>query len=184
MGVLLVVWMKEILTIWISSEYASNYSEVFSLLVLAYLISSLSRPGHQTLTGMGYVRFTAKIYFAMSILMIAGVYLLSSRYGLIGAAGANLSSILLLTFNLYVHYKLKGQISFKEFMAYNGWAICFTFAGYLLILFSVPTILRILYSILIITFALIWCWRDRFIRGKIKIILDKIPLITRFNNSK
>lgn len=182
MGGLLVVWMKEILTIWISSEYAINYGEVFCLLVLAYVILSLSRPGHQTLTGMGHVRFMARIYFATSLLMIAGIYLLSPRYGLIGAAIAKLSSILLLIFNLYAYYQLRGRISLKKFIADNGWAISFTFAGYLLVLFGVPIILRILFSILIISLALIWCWRDNFIRGQIKLILDK--LITNINKSK
>lgn len=184
LGGLLIIWMKEILTLWISAEYAGNYSGVFSLLILAYMTLSLSRPGHQTLTGIGHVRFSARIYILMSLLTIMGIYWLSPLYGLNGAAAAKLFSILLLSMNLYVYYLLKGRISIKYFLEDNGLAITFTFAGYLLILLNATVIMRIMFSIIIITFTLISLLTNRFIKVKTRIMLKKIFMIMRFKNSE
>jgi len=75
-GGLLIVWMKELLSVWISPQYAEANSLFFCIIILAYGILSLSRPAHQTLVGLGKVRFTAITYFTSSILMLLAVYIL------------------------------------------------------------------------------------------------------------
>ncbi len=75
-GGLLIVWMKELLSVWISPQYAETNSLFFCIIILAYGILSLSRPAHQTLVGLGKVRFTAITYFTSSILMLLAVYIL------------------------------------------------------------------------------------------------------------
>ena len=172
--------MKEIISIWISPEYAINYSRMFSLLVLTYVILSLSRPGDQTLTDMGNIRISAGLYFTISLLMIAGIISLWLDWPSV----AKLSSILLFLYNLITQYNLKGRIILKEFIEDISWSILFTFTGYLLVLFGVPVIVRILYLILIISFAVIWCLRNSFIRAKSNLLLDKIYMLIKGNNSK
>jgi O-antigen/teichoic acid export membrane protein len=104
--------MNEILTIWISASYATQYSKVFSLLIVAYGLLSLCRPGHQTLTGIGRVRFTSLVYLFSTISMLIGVYVFSRNFGLYGAASANCFMILLLAYNI-ASYKLLGAKQFS-----------------------------------------------------------------------
>ena len=48
MGGLLIIWMHQILSLWISPDYADHYANGFEVLVIAYGLLSLSRPAHQT----------------------------------------------------------------------------------------------------------------------------------------
>ena len=102
-GGLLIIWMKELLSVWISPQYAEANSFFFCIIILAYGILSLSRPAHQTLVGIGRVKFTALAYLASSLLMLASVYLLSRQFGLLGAGTANLVMVLLLSMNIFLY---------------------------------------------------------------------------------
>lgn len=102
-GGLLIIWMKELLSLWISPDYAAANKATFSIIILAYGVLSLSRPAHQTLVGLGKVKFTALIYLIASVAMLAAVYLLSSRLGLPGAAIANLEMVILLGMNFFLY---------------------------------------------------------------------------------
>lgn len=113
-GGLLVLWMDEILSIWISPEYALNYSNIFRLLIVSYGLISLSRPAHQTLTGIGKVKITSLVYLASTISMLTGLYFLSLHLGFVGAALANFVPILLLVMNIYAYKRLTGRIALGE----------------------------------------------------------------------
>ncbi len=102
-GGLLIIWMKELLSVWISPQYAEGNSIFFCIIILAYGILSLSRPAHQTLVGLGKVKFTSLAYLTSSLLMLAAVYLLSGQFGLIGAGAANLVMVLLLSMNIFLY---------------------------------------------------------------------------------
>lgn len=104
LGGLLILWMKELLSIWISPQYAEANSLFFCIIILAYSILSLSRPGHQTLVGLGKVKFTSLVYLLSSVLMLAAVYLLSRQFGLMGAGAANLAMLLLLSMNVFLYW--------------------------------------------------------------------------------
>lgn len=108
-GGLLIVWMKELLSVWISPQYAETNSLFFCIIILAYGILSLSRPAHQTLVGLGKVKFTALAYLTSSILMLLAVYLLSRQFGLIGAGIANLVIVLLLGMNIFLYRWFNGR---------------------------------------------------------------------------
>jgi len=110
-GGLLIVWMKELLSVWISPQYAEANELFFSVIILAYGILSLSRPAHQTLVGLGKVKFTSLVYLSASLLMLAAVYLLSIEYGLIGAGSANLMMVVLLCMNIFLYkWFERGQV--------------------------------------------------------------------------
>jgi O-antigen/teichoic acid export membrane protein len=131
---LLILWMDKLLSLWISPEYSIKYTKIFCVFILAYFLISLSRVGHQTLTGMGKARFTSLMYLFTSILMLAGVYLLTKRNGLMGAAMANLIMVLLLSFNLFVYSKFSKLNLFNDFVKDNCLPIVMLFIAYLMTL--------------------------------------------------
>jgi len=117
----LILWMQEILSLWISPDYAVRYANPFCVLIIAYSFLSLSRPAHQTLTGIGRVRFAALIYFFSTVLMLLGVFILSQRFGLLGAATADVMMIFLLTYNLYIYYRYGKSFSWLVIFTDLGW---------------------------------------------------------------
>jgi len=106
---LLILFMTEILALWISPFYAQSYANTFRIIVVGYAWLSLSRPGHQTLTGIGQVRFTALIYLGTTAMMLFGLFIGAQRFGLMGAAVANLTMLFLLAFNILTYVKLSGS---------------------------------------------------------------------------
>ena len=176
MGGLLAVWMEEILYIWFSPEYASNNHLIFSLLIVAYTILSQSRIGHQTLTGMGEVSFSSGIYLLMSSVMIAGIYLLSKKFGLLGAAAAQLSTILLLAYNLRVYYKLRGYVPFGMFVLENIWPLLSAATGFLLVLFGLPILSKLIFSLGIVLISTTLLLRDEFFMSQVKSALGNLSL--------
>jgi small-conductance mechanosensitive channel len=71
----------------------------------------------------------------------------------------------------------------KEVINLPGWAISFTFTGYLLILLGVSVIVRILFSFLLIAWVLILSRRDRFLKSQTKLVLDKLRLMVKVDHS-
>lgn len=111
---LILLWMHDILSIWLSPDYANQYTQAFQILIIAYTFLSLSRTGHQTLTGVGRVQFSSYIYFFTTLLFLIGIYYFSRIYGILGAAVANLAMIVLLSFNLYVYQFFKKNIRLQD----------------------------------------------------------------------
>jgi O-antigen/teichoic acid export membrane protein len=105
-GSLLVIWMDRILAYWISPSFASQYAQLFRLMVIAYACFSLSRAAHQTLTGLGLVRITAFATVAGASLVLLMIYLLTPAYGLIGAAAGNFFYSFVLIMNIALAWRL------------------------------------------------------------------------------
>jgi O-antigen/teichoic acid export membrane protein len=99
----LVIWMPEILSLWIAPDFASRYANAFRILIIAYGLLSLCRPAHQTLTGTGKVKFTALIYLFSTLFMLMGLFFLSKELGLLGAVASNLLLVFLLIFNIFLY---------------------------------------------------------------------------------
>lgn len=133
-GSFLIIWMHEILSLWISTEYAEKYTGIFQIIIVAYCLLSLCRPGHQTLTGMGKVKFTALVYLGSAIFMLSTLYFLAHYYGLLGAASANLVMVILLLFNLFAYKLLNERIHWKYLLIDLGWGIVMPLIIYGLIL--------------------------------------------------
>mgnify|MGYP001346185109 CR=1 FL=1 len=119
----LIIWMDTILSFWISYEYAKSYTNIFRIIIIAYLVISMSRIGQQTLTGIGNIKVVSIIYFISSILMLGGIKLLSNPFGLEGAAYANLFMITLISFNLIVYKHLPIQNSWRSVFQDIGFAL-------------------------------------------------------------
>lgn len=166
-GSFLIIWMPDILSLWISPEYAKKYATVFQILILAYSILSLSRPAHQTLTGMGKVKFTAIVYFLSTTLMLTGVFFLSRMYGLIGAAASNLVLASLLAFNLFVYHELQSSIPWQNVFTDLQWGVFLPILIYGLSLFSSSLIMKIMVSIALGILIILLIMKDAFVKNRL-----------------
>ena len=147
---LLILWMSEILALWISAEYAQAHAQFFSLMILAYSVISLARPGQQTLDGLGKIHISALVYLASSLSMLVGVYFLSLRLGLTGAALANLFMVGLLSLNAIAYRVLSGSSRSKVLFADIGLGLLLPGMAYLIISITGNWPARLLITILVL----------------------------------
>jgi O-antigen/teichoic acid export membrane protein len=171
---ILIVFMNEILAIWISASYSETYTTIFQILVIGYAWLSLSRPGHQTLTGIGKVRFTALVYLITTLMMLSGLYFLTIRFGLIGSAFANLIMFFLIIFNLFSHTQLTREASLKGILGDLAWGVGIPpFSLWLVSFPAVSISLKLAYIMLMTGIVFIILWRDIFVQkhffGKLKL---------------
>jgi O-antigen/teichoic acid export membrane protein len=174
LGSVLIIWMQEILTVWISPEYASEHAGVFRVLILAYCLLSMSRPGHQTLTGLGRISFTAIVYAIATGIMLFLVNFLAARYGLIGAGAANLAMVILLSFSLYVYKLLSGKIRLNQILLDFGSGIIVLAAVFALGFFEPATSTKLLATLLAGMTAAIILSSDQNVR---RTIMDRFKQV-------
>jgi O-antigen/teichoic acid export membrane protein len=167
-----IIWMRELLSIWISPSYAGKYSMVFCVLILAYAFLSLARSGDQTLTGLGKVKFAAITYLIASTLMLSGVYFFSKGFGLFGAGAANLIMILLLIMNIKTYQLLNKKIEWKHVIADIGLGIALPLISFILINFLPNIYVKGLCTLLLFGFIVILFYKDEYIK-KLIITLGK-----------
>ena len=166
-GSLLIIWMQEILTVWISPEYAAKYSQIFSILIVAYGILGLCRPAHQTLQGIGQVKFTSILYFFSSVIMLLGVYILTQKFGFIGAAIANTMMTFLLFMNLRTYKILNGKLAWDQVIYDLKWGLLLPVLSFVYIS-HVPSLpLKYLFTLMLITLVMSEFLRDPFFRNQI-----------------
>ncbi len=88
-GAVLLLWTREILTIWITPSFATDYVPMFAVLVLVYATFSVAGPGYQTLLGLGRVRLLALLGVIGSVGTLVTMAALAPACGVLGAAFAN-----------------------------------------------------------------------------------------------
>jgi O-antigen/teichoic acid export membrane protein len=163
-----IIWMKELLTLWIGKNYADQYSLVFSLIILAYAFLSLTRSGHQTLTGMGKVKFTAINYLCATFVMLLGLIILTRIYGLIGAATANILMVGLFIMNIYAYKLIVNDSAIKSFLEDSLFGLLIPTFSIFIIVFGLPLSIRVLYSLLVIILLFILIMTDKELVGSLK----------------
>jgi O-antigen/teichoic acid export membrane protein len=141
-GILLIVLMGDLLAIWISPAYATRYSDVFRIIVLAYSLLSLVRSGHQTLTGLGQVRFTSLTYFGATLVMLTILGAFSQVWGVLGAAIANLCMVLLLVFNFRVYQSFSKGKALGHFVQDLGMPVTLLLVAFGISLLVSSSVLR------------------------------------------
>ena len=102
----LVIWMDEILRLWISPDFATANSTFFRLIVICYGIASMALPAQQISQGMGWITLPAVVYLGGGILMNLLIWVLAPIRSLNGVAVANLALISLLLVPFYLARKL------------------------------------------------------------------------------
>jgi O-antigen/teichoic acid export membrane protein len=108
----LVIWMNEILRLWISADFASIYGFSFQLIMICYGLYSLALPAQQIAQGMGWLAIPAAIYLAGGMATDLLIWGLAPRFGFQGAILANYSLISLLGINFYLAKRI--GLSFKD----------------------------------------------------------------------
>jgi len=182
-GSLLILWMPEILSIWISPEYADAYSYVFRLVAFAYIPLSVSRLGHQTLIGTGHVRITSLMHLVSSIVMLAAVFILASKFGLIGAATANLFMAFLLTFNIIVYRKLSGLILWREILSDISLGLLLPGISLALVAWQISTPLRLLATFMVLGLTLALAFQNGLIRDQASQLIRQFSEATDFKKA-
>jgi O-antigen/teichoic acid export membrane protein len=109
--------------------------------MVAYGLLSLARPAHQTLTGMGKVKFTALVYLFSTISMLVGLFFFSNEFGLLGAVASNLMLVLLLVFNLFLYFMFGVSHPWRQMLADLKWGLLLPILVYVPSLFSVSSLL-------------------------------------------
>lgn len=172
LGSFLIIWMHEVLSLWITPDYASRYTNAFRILIIAYGLLSLCRPAHQTLTGMGKVKFTALIYLGSTILMLIGLFFLSNQFGLLGAVASNLILVLLLVFNVFLYSKFETSLPWRNMLSDLKWGLFLPVLVYGLNLFSPgSSVMYKTFETAILGILLLWAIaRDSFTVARIKLL--------------
>jgi O-antigen/teichoic acid export membrane protein len=166
---ILILWMREILKIWISPDYSNSYSQFFCVMILAYSAISLARPGLQTLDGIGKIRISALVYLTNSLIMLVGVYVLSVKYGLLGAGLANLLMLGLLLLNAVAYKVLSGAVAWKTLLADLGMGLILPGTAYLITLVSPEVMQRLLVSVLILGLIVYLGFQDQHLMNHIRL---------------
>jgi O-antigen/teichoic acid export membrane protein len=166
-GVFLILLMEEVLALWISPAFAGQYSDVFRVIILAYSLLSLVRAGHQTLTGLGLVRFTAATYLGTTIVMLISLSVLASRWGLIGAAIANLCMVLLLAYNMRIYRSLSAGNAWRHMAQDLGMPVLSCLVAFGVSQLGVAWPLRLILLALLWSALLIRLYQDKMLRANI-----------------
>ena len=89
---ILILFSREILTVWMGSDFAAQTSLVMSLLALAHLLSSLTMVPSYITFGLGYSKTIA--FFSMAALALGIVFVIpfAKYWGIFGVAGGILAA--------------------------------------------------------------------------------------------
>ncbi|MBN2395434.1 MAG: oligosaccharide flippase family protein [Candidatus Atribacteria bacterium] len=162
-GVAAIIWMNELLTLWISADYAQKYTMFYQILIIAYSFISLTRPAHQTLTGMGKVKITSITYFITTIFMFGTLYLLAARLGFLGAVLSKGVMFLLGFYIIHTYQILQEKVIWKDSLKDIGLGL-FLPSVIFLIVFLIPGIFtKISLSVLFIAIFSIILIKDQWI---------------------
>lgn len=168
------LWMHEILQYWISPQYADTNYITFNLVILAYGIISLAKPAHQTLTGLGRVKFTSMTYLFASSLMILGLCLLTKYFGLMGAAIANLIMAILLVMNLYTYKVLNLDLIWGNLLSDLKWGFLIPVISVVLTTLNTSPIIKLGFSLLLILYCLMTFRREPYFQQQITLVKTRL----------
>ena len=99
---MLVLFAKEILQVWLGSNFAAQSKMVMQILALGVLVNSLAQVPYALLQGVGRPDITAKFHLLELPLHIGIVWFLVGHWGIAGAAGAWTMRVTLDTLLLFV----------------------------------------------------------------------------------
>ena len=163
----LILFAKDILQIWLGTEFAIESTTVMKILALGVFINSLAHIPYNFLQGLGRPDLTAKFHLIELPVYIGVALFLISRFGIIGAAIAwiirvTLDTLLLFgaTFKIYpLSFNL---LTSKEVIRASLGLLIFMCMVYGLKIFMdfFPLVIRILIflGIFILFFWLSWCF--------------------------
>jgi len=171
-GAAAIIWMHELLTIWMSADYAVKYGNFYQILIIAYCFISLTRPAHQTLTGMGKVKFTSITYAITMVLMLTSLYFLSKQLGFLGAVLSDCLMILLMFYVIYTYQTLNNRIPWRDFFKDIGVGFFSPIITYFIIHFVPGIGIKIAVSIIFLVSYIYIFLKDDWLKTEIKKLLQ------------
>ncbi len=161
-GGLAMIWIDEILYLWISPDYADRNAALFRLIILGYCILAISRIGNQTLHGIGKIRFTSLTYTLTTICVLALMAILLHNVGIMGAAIARLGVIVLLIYNLTMYKIVNKEFVIFHFISDNAVVLLLPFIA-ILSLGNNSVTFKLLLSVILIVVNSLWLFHDKFL---------------------
>lgn len=167
-GGLGIIWMQTLLSLWITPAFAVEYTNAFRILIVAYCWLTLCRPAHQTLTGLGKVKFTSIVYLLLTLGMLITLFEASKSFGIVGAEWANAIMAILLIYNLYLYRKFSPKKVWSNFFTDLNFGILIPIFCYLFILSSPPYLLMTALTLIICGLFVIQFIKDDWVMALIK----------------
>ena len=154
-----VVWIEEILSIWISPEFAADNALAFKILFIAYGLFTLANPAHRFLLGIGKIKVPAFTFLGASTLTLLIIYISGNVWGLVGAATANMAYSII----LIMHFILLKQLSLPGMKTlWQDWNISIVL--YLLAIMNIwanTTVVKIGLTVIAFLAVLVRLWKIR-----------------------
>jgi len=167
-GGLGIIWMQTLLSLWITPTFAVEYTNAFRILIVVYCWLTLCRPAHQTLTGLGKVKFTSIVYLLLALGMLITLFEASKSFGIVGAAWANAIMAILLIYNLYLYRKFSPKKVWSNFFTDLNSGVLIPIFCYLFILSSPPYLLMTALTLIICGLFVIQFIKDDWVMALIK----------------
>ncbi|MGJ7035742.1 lipopolysaccharide biosynthesis protein [Anoxybacillus eryuanensis] len=106
-GIPMFIFSEDILRLWISPEFASKYSFLLRMLVIAISVSALGVVPHYFLNSIGFVRFNTINSLLLSLTNLLGILVFAP---ILGQIGVGLSRITGIPFIIYSRYLIEKRI--------------------------------------------------------------------------
>ena len=154
-----VIWIEEILSIWISPEFAADYALAFKILFIAYGVFTLANPAHRFLLGIGKIKVPAFTFLGASTLTLLIIYISGNVWGLVGAATANIAYSII----LIMHFILLKQLSLPGMKTlWQDWNISLILYSLAIMnIWANTTVVKIGLTVIAFLAVLIRLWRIR-----------------------
>lgn len=92
---LAVVFAKDVLLVWLGSEFAEKSTEVFQITAIMILVNSLAHVPTSTIVASGRPDITAKLTILEAIFLVPTMWWSVTNFGIVGAALASLARVAL-----------------------------------------------------------------------------------------
>lgn len=103
--IILTLYAREVLTIWLGEEFAEKSTIVFQILIVSSFFSSNSQIPFSFIQGIGLPDKTAKLHMLQAIIYLPLLAVLIISYGIVGAAFSRLLRVLFDMSGLYIIIK-------------------------------------------------------------------------------
>jgi O-antigen/teichoic acid export membrane protein len=166
LGVILITFAPLILKLMLQSSFSNEYTLIFQISSLIYLLYSVNAVGYYVLFALNLVLFNMVIVISSGIISLIFVFILSAKYGLLGAIIGN--SGYLITIGLSIYTSKKMGLSYMNLLDLLLVPIIWLFIGALVGFFS-PSAIHIRIIIVSIEFIFIIGWFRFFQYPKLRI---------------
>lgn len=118
-----VVWASDILGLWLGKDFATHSFRVMQIIGIGVFLNTLAQVPFSFLQGMGRPDITAKIHLFECPLYVLILWLLLTKFGIVGGALAWTIRILLDSILLFAFVEIQAKATSEFNRRLAGWAI-------------------------------------------------------------